>query len=84
MMTDDCNGFCQVLPVVCELLLLWGNSDRLFLHFGAEGGATTHPQQIPSLHFLCPVPHRSETSLSQHGTSFHHWCFWKLKGLGKL
>lgn len=64
-LTAGCNGcFCQVLPAVCELLLLWWNGDWLLLHPGAEGGASTHPQQIPSLHFLCHIPHRLEHHVS--------------------
>lgn len=45
-----------VLPAVRELLLLWGNDHRLFIHSNAEGGVCTHAPQIPSLSFLCPVP----------------------------
>lgn len=48
----------QVLPAVCELLLLWWDRDRLLLHAGAKGGAAPHPQQIPPLYLLCPLPHR--------------------------
>lgn len=57
----------QVLPSLCELLLLWRDRDGLFLHTGAAGGATSNPQQIPPLYLLRPLPHR-----------YKHWgfCMW--------
>lgn len=51
-------GALQVLPAVRQLLLLRRDGDGLLLHAGAEGGATAHPQQIPPLHLLRPLPHR--------------------------
>lgn len=63
----------QVLLTVCELFLLWRNSDGLFLHFGPERGAFADSKQIPSVHFLYSLPDRYALNGSRVLALCVHW-----------
>jgi len=48
----------QVLPGVCELLLLRRDGGRLLRSPGAEGGAAAVPVTLPPLHLIRSLPGR--------------------------
>lgn len=56
--------YLQVLPTVCQLFLLWWNSDGLLLHSGPERRAFADSQQIPPVYFLYSLPDRYALSSS--------------------